>query len=395
MYETLPVDEPVREQEHRVLLVEDDDGDAFLVQELLDGSDLELVRVRTLAEARPHLAGHGFGCVLLDLGLPDAQGLEAVHEVLAAGGRAVVCLTGLTDEQRGIAAMAAGAQDYLIKGSVDGQLLRRSVRYAIERRRADSSARQLFISRLREEENARLERGLLPVPQILDPTLGVTARYRPRGGGELGGDFYDVVETADGRVFVLLGDVAGHGPDEAALGVSLRIAWRALVLAGVGPERVLPVLEKVLVRERRSAEIFALASMLVIAADRRSAMLWLAAHLPPMLLDPAPIQVSGELTGPALGLLPDAAWRGLAVALPEEWRLMLYTDGLVEGRRGRSSQILGVPGLLELAAESRRLPGTPVLVDDLLDRVQRACGGTMPDDVAVVVLQWPLGGAPW
>ncbi len=395
MYETLPVDEPVQEQDSRLLLIEDDDGDALLVQELLDGGDLELVRVRTLAEARPHLAGQSFGCVLLDLGLPDAQGLEAVHEVLAAGGRAVVCLTGLDDAQRGIAAVAAGAQDYLIKGTVDGQLLRRSVRYAIERRRADGAARQLFATRLRAEENARLERGLLPVPQIFDPSLGVTARYRPTGGGALGGDFYDVVETPDGRVFVLLGDVAGHGPDEAALGVSLRIAWRALVLAGVGPERVFPVLEQVLVRERRSEDIFALASMLVIAADRRSATLWLAAHLPPMALDPAPSQVSGELTGPALGLLQDATWRGLPVPLPEEWRIMLYTDGLVEGRRGRGSEILGVPGLIELAAQSRLLPGTPVLVDDLLDRVEQAYGGTMPDDVAVVVLQWPLGGAPW
>jgi serine phosphatase RsbU (regulator of sigma subunit) len=73
---------------------------------------------------------------------------------------------------------------------------------------------------------------------------------------------------------------------------------------------------------------------------------------------------------------------------------MLYTDGLVEGRRGRG-QILGVPGLIELAALSRMLPGTPVLVDDLLDRVEQAYGGTMADDVAVVVLQWPLGGAPW
>jgi len=85
-----------------------------------------------------------------------------------------------------------------------------------------------------------------------------------------------------------------------------------------------------------------------------------------------------------------STWLGRKVTLPEAWRLVLYTDGLVEGRSGRGQGILGVPGLLRFAGESRKLSGTRVLVDDLLDRVQRAHGGDMPDDVAVVALQWPV-----
>jgi hypothetical protein len=68
-----------------------------------------------------------------------------------------------------VQAVAAGAQDYLVKGQVDGPLLARSIRYAVERSRADAELRRLYASELRAAENARLERGLLPHPLVSDP----------------------------------------------------------------------------------------------------------------------------------------------------------------------------------------------------------------------------------
>src|SRR5690606_18080372 len=110
--------------------------------------------------------------------------------------------------------------DYLVKGEVDGALLARSIRYAFERRRADDAARAMYEAELRAQENARLERGLLPRPVLRDKNVDVVVRYRPGGRRMLlGGDFYDAVETADGVLRVMIGDVCGHGPDEAALGV--------------------------------------------------------------------------------------------------------------------------------------------------------------------------------
>jgi DNA-binding response OmpR family regulator len=126
----------------RVLLVEDDEGDAFLVRELLldAGSDVDLLRARSIAEAAAHLVDSSVDCVLLDLGLPDASGLDALRSVLElAPNIAVLVLTGLSDEHRGTEAVAVGAQDYLVKGSIDGQLLTRAIRYAVERKRADES----------------------------------------------------------------------------------------------------------------------------------------------------------------------------------------------------------------------------------------------------------------
>ena len=81
-----------------------------------------------------------------------------------AGGAAVCVLTGRQDEHLGVVAVAEGAQDYLVKGQVDGVLLTRALRYAVERKRADENARRLREVELRQAESARLERGLLPQP---------------------------------------------------------------------------------------------------------------------------------------------------------------------------------------------------------------------------------------
>ena len=378
----------------RTLLVEDDDGDALLVQELIEeaGAPVELVRARTLGEAAIELPR--VSCVLLDLGLPDADGLSAVQKVRElAPHAAVLVLTGFADEHRGVAAVAAGAQDYLVKGSVAGDLLVRSIRYAVERQRADESLRQLQESELRAEENARLERGLLPTPLTSDPALSCVTRYRPgRRRALLGGDFYDVLEDEDGTLHVLIGDVAGHGPDEAALGVCLRIAWRTLVLAGLAPERILPTLDEVLVRERAGEEVFATVCTVTVPKPRRTARLHLAGHPAPVLLGKPPVQLPDELVGPALGVVPGVIWGSVDVPLPERWRLLLFTDGLIEGYAGPAGSAggdrLGVDGLAALLedADARCAADPRGLVDEVLDGVERLHGGELTDDVALVLM---------
>ncbi len=153
-----------------VLLVEDDPGDALLVEELLADSGVQatLTWVRSLAEAKAVAAGTPApGCVLLDLHLPDVQGIDAVTQLLAAAPSApVVVLTGLAEESAGLAAVAAGAQDYLIKGQAPPDVFGRAIRYAAQRKQVEQASAALQVSALRAEENARLERALLPTPLI-------------------------------------------------------------------------------------------------------------------------------------------------------------------------------------------------------------------------------------
>jgi serine phosphatase RsbU (regulator of sigma subunit) len=372
----------------RALLLEDDDGDAFLVEELLHEAQapVELERARSLAEARSRVPDAQ--CVLLDLGLPDADGLSALQTILElAPSAAVIVLTGLADESRGAQAVAMGAQDYLVKGQVDGQLLARSLRYAVERKRADESLRRLYETELRAAENARLERGLLPRPLTHDTTLHCVPHYRPGNQAVLGGDFFDVVETPDGTLHLLIGDVAGHGPDEAALGVCLRIAWRTLVLTGQHADHILPTMDQVLVHERSSDEVFATVCALAVAPDRRRARLYVAGHPVPMLLGETPEELPHDVAGPALGVVPGVVWGSREVLLPEQWLLMLFTDGLIEGKVGAGADRLGADGLRQIVTElGIRGRPTESTALSLVDRARELNGGDLPDDVALVFI---------
>ena len=378
----------------RVLLVEDDEGDAFLVRELLIDSapDIYLNRVSTLQAAEARLPGD-FDCVLLDLGLPDAEGMDALRLVLnAAPNLAVLVLTGVADEFRGIESVSYGAQDYLVKGNIDGEVLHRAIRYAVERKRADESMRRLYASEARAAENARLERGLLPQPLVSDTGVQIVARYTPgRHQALLGGDFYDVVERADGDLFLLIGDVAGHGPDEAALGVCLRVAWRTLTLAGAAPEAVLPTMQRVLVHERVDEEIFATVLTVIVAPDRRTASLRSAGHPPPVLLGDEGPRALDVRSGLPLGVLDGPSWPVRSLSLPHVWGLLLSTDGLIEGRAGPdTSRRLAMEGLIGLVRSPRgdeRWSDDPdAFVAGLIDEVMRRNGGVPLDDVAALLL---------
>ncbi len=121
-----------------VLLVEDNPDDAELLRETLAEGPGERVTLRTaetLREGLEELERAPADVLLLDLSLPDSDGLETVQRARAAGRVPIIVLTGIDDDVLGIEAIHAGAQDYLSKGDLDGALLRRSMRYAVERNR--------------------------------------------------------------------------------------------------------------------------------------------------------------------------------------------------------------------------------------------------------------------
>ncbi|KQY44712.1 PP2C family protein-serine/threonine phosphatase [Cellulomonas sp. Root137] len=369
----------------RLLLVEDDEGDAILVREHLAdaGLDVALSWVRTLDQAIDNLH---VDLVLLDLGLPDAMGIGALERLLAAGAPAVVVLTGLAGSDIGLQAVAAGAQDYLVKGEVDGELLGRSVRYAIQRRRLEDTDRALYRSLVRAEEVNRLERALLPTPSVVDQRLEVRVGYRAGRDGVLGGDFYDVVERSDGSVLALVGDVCGHGPDEAALGATLRTAWRTLVLAEIPTVEIFGLLERVLISERARPEIFTTVSMLDVAADRSTVDLYLAGHPVPLLLGAPSTLLPTHGRGRALGIPVSGGWEPVRLELGPSWRILLYTDGVLEATIGDGSDRLGKTGLLRVVDVAVAAQGD--LVERVLHDVRQLHGGDLVDDAAVVVLGW-------
>jgi serine phosphatase RsbU (regulator of sigma subunit) len=382
----------------RVVLAEDDPADALLVEELLADGDLNvtLIWVRSAAEARRALTEGTADCLILDLHLPDLAGIGALGEFLRdVGTTAVVVMTGLDDRAAGLAAVQAGAQDYLVKGKVEAEWFARTVRYAVQRKQAGHAAAALAAAQWRAQENARLERGLLPTPLLRDAVIEVACGYRPsRVGALLGGDFYDVVETADGDVHAVVGDVSGHGPDEAALGAGLRVGWRTLIMAGHRGADLLTELERLLLAERRTPEIFA---TLVMATLPREGQLTVtrAGHPGVLLRSEHQARLAEPEHGPALGLVPGIGqWPQSRVDHRPDEALVMFTDGLFETRL-TDGERLGEERLTALADTLGGLPAQE-FVDTLID-LSRGEQVTQPgaragepgsgDDVAVLYLK--------
>jgi len=375
---------------YRILLVEDDRGDALLVEATLEESMAEVEVVwhgdvplqDEVDDARPD-------CVLVDLGLPGRVGLEALDALLAlVDGAPVIVLTGLDDRVTGMAAVAAGAADYLVKGDHDGEALVRAIGFAVERTHAEAARARWREAEFLRAENLRLERGLLPNPVLDGSGLRWGRRYRP--GAEtsvLGGDFFDAVHRPDGTVRVVLGDVSGHGPDEAALGVCLRIAWRTLVRRGVPDAEILAALDDVLDSERQHHQ-FCTVVDLTISADRRRLTSRLAGHPPPIVLGDQPHFLDNAHRSVPLGIPGEHAWPGATVDLGAAQGLLVFSDGAFESMQADGGR-MELAGLLALVAE-REAPVDEAGLDDLLDRIEQPhLDARHPDDLALFGLLLP------
>ncbi|MBI2954678.1 MAG: response regulator [Chloroflexi bacterium] len=167
-----------------VLLVEDNPSDARLVREMLvdvGAAQFELVHVEQLSDALESLAQESFDVVLLDLSLPDTHGMDTLVQMYTAyPGTPVVVLTGMSDVDLAVKALQEGAQDYLVKSRVDGNSLLRSIRYAVERKRAEEERSSLLAreAAARTEAEAAHQRVLDILESINDAFVALNHQWR-------------------------------------------------------------------------------------------------------------------------------------------------------------------------------------------------------------------------
>ncbi len=176
----------------RILLVEDNPGDARLVEELLKeaAGDFGIEVAESLGAGMELLASRNFDVVLLDLGLPDSRGLETLTRLRARFARLpVVILTSTDDEALGVQAVQLGAQDYVPKGSAGGELLRRILRYAIERKQVEEAL---------ESANLELERRVEDRTRDLRVANELAGMERQR--------LYDVLEALPAMICLITPD---------------------------------------------------------------------------------------------------------------------------------------------------------------------------------------------
>jgi serine phosphatase RsbU (regulator of sigma subunit) len=251
-------------------------------------------------------------------------------------------------------------------------------------RRAGRAQREQSASDL-QHLGLRLQQSLLP--RLIAPARGrLVALYEP---GErrmlVGGDFFDAYESPEGTLSLLIGDVSGHGPEAAAFATGLRAAWRALLLTGTRPERVLQALNLVALSERPDLELFATVCSCWIDASSRE-LVWLSAgHPAPVIVAGTAHQARGTI-GLPLGIDPDAAWTPNHTTVPAGGNVMLFTDGLVEGRaEPGSSERFGTERLFRLLERPQAPDLSAEALHEVLALVRRAHGEPLPDDVAMLV----------
>lgn len=169
----------------RALLIEDNPGDARLIREYLRGVGAGQVRVELdtadrLSSGVERIGQGDIELVLLDLSLPDSSGLETFDAVHAAAPRVpVVVVSGLDDEGVAVRAVHRGAQDYLVKGQLDGATILRSMRYAIERQRLEAARADL--ERQRDEFFSSVSHDLRTPVAAIKAAIGVVLANEPAG----------------------------------------------------------------------------------------------------------------------------------------------------------------------------------------------------------------------
>ena len=241
----------------------------------------------------------------------------------------------------------------------------------------------------------RFQASLSPEVKVESPYIKVATFYRPGEGRMLlGGDFIDAVTRPNGSVAAVIGDVTGHGPDAAALGASLRAAWRALALRGASLQANMKTLNSLTLDESDRAEqgelglgLLATVCAVEIDAAGRRARFVNAGHPMPLLLGSEVVPLE-HTPGMMLGVEQYGDWAPHEVTLPSDWALLLFSDGIVEARMAPGSrERLGLEGFRAAVDELwRRRAVTTTDLETLVDGVQAGRDGVLEDDVTLLLL---------
>jgi sigma-B regulation protein RsbU (phosphoserine phosphatase) len=394
----------------RLLLIEDNPSDARLLSEMLreaHAAPFELIWSDRLVKGLERLRAGNVDVALVDLSLPDATGLDTVIQTRAqAPDLPIIVLTASSSDDKAIAALRAGAQDYLVKGWADSELIIRTIRYAIERKRTEAElARTARELRARNEQiqadlllAREVQMALLPQQYPTFPPgtkpeqslLRFHHHYQP--AAFLAGDFFDVFPINDTSAGVFICDVMGHGVRASLITAMIRPLVDELIARAADPASLLSEINRELVSilQQTDATIFATVFYMVTDAARQELRYANAGHPPPLHLSRHRNSVGTVCPdsdhGPALGLFPNPAYETHVHPIEPGDAVILYTDGLFEITDSKDEEY-GQERLREFVRQHIALP-VPDLFEGLLNDIKRyAATEEFPDDVCLLSLE--------
>jgi sigma-B regulation protein RsbU (phosphoserine phosphatase) len=368
----------------RVLIADDQPDLLDALRLLLKGAGIRIEAVTSPEATLSAVENQPYDLLLMDLNYTTdttsgREGIDLLTRVQAVDALLpVVVMTGWGSVDLAVEAMRRGVRDFVQKPWDNDHLLT-TLRSEIEQGRARRY--HAALEQREFDEASRIQRMLLPseIPQI--DGWEVAASWQPAAG--VGGDCFDALRFGRSRLAVSIADVVGKGIPAALLMSNLQAAVRAFATETAEPGELCQQVNRILCGNIAEGRFISFAYCVV---DQGSGVLTyaVAGHYPPIL-----VRANGSVErltagGPVLGVFADAQYEQGQIPLRAGDRLVLFTDGITEARRGDDDEF-GESRLLDLVVEHRAC-SAPTLLARLGASVASFSGGAFQDDATLIVL---------
>ncbi len=370
-----------------ILVVDDNPDICRLLRTRLERMGHTVVTAANGYEALAELRARPFDLVLLDIMMPEMNGYEVLAQIKADADLRhlpVIVVSALDDMESVVKCIELGAEDHLFK-PIRGVLLKARITASLEKKRLrDREQAYLRAMKLEMELGQRVQADFLPGELCRLPGWELSVSFLP--AREVAGDFYDTFPLPGNRVGIIIADVCNKGVSAAlfmALARTLLRAYAEEADASTSPAGILAAVHRThnyIIRYHHQHKPYMFLTLFFGVLEPETGRLTYinAGHFPPLLFDASGVRAELEPTGPAVGLMPEAAFGVAEAHLAPGDTLLAYTDGVIEARHPRRG-FFGEEGL------RAALQSPPPHTDALLKRLEEAvCAHTArpPDELA-------------